>query len=82
MTEPRKDRLVGSGTVAERLAVSVRTLWRMVQQGRFPAPIRYNRKLVRWPEAVVDAWLEAERQKNFGAWDIMSRVGADAEHQA
>lgn len=66
MSEPVKDRLVGSDVVAERLAVSVRTVWRMVKQGRFPAPIRYNRKLVRWPETVVDAWLETEKHKIAG----------------
>jgi prophage regulatory protein len=66
MSEPSKQRFVRSAAVAERLAVSVRTLWRMVREGRFPAPIRYNRKLVRWPESVVDAWLEAERRHNFG----------------
>jgi excisionase family DNA binding protein len=66
MSEPGQQRFVRTEEVAERLAISVRTLWRMVREGRFPGPIRYNRKLVRWPASVVDAWLEAERQKNFG----------------
>lgn len=66
MAERAEERWLVSGEVAARLALSVRTLWRMVQQGQFPAPIRYNRKLVRWPQTVVDVWLEAERKKHFG----------------
>jgi predicted DNA-binding transcriptional regulator AlpA len=40
--------LLTSHQVADRLSISVRTLWRMVRAGTFPQPIRYNRKLVRW----------------------------------
>ncbi len=34
--------------VADRLSVGVRTLWRMVERGEVPQPIRFNRKLIRW----------------------------------
>jgi excisionase family DNA binding protein len=51
--------LLTSQQVAERLAVSVRTLWRLVARGDFPPPIRYNRKLVRWKTDEVDRYLEA-----------------------
>ncbi len=39
---------VSSRQIAERLGVTVRTIWRMVKEGRLPQPIRYNRKIVRW----------------------------------
>jgi excisionase family DNA binding protein len=50
--------LLTSQQVADRLAVSVRTLWRLVDRGVFPKPIRYNRKLVRWKSGDVDHYLE------------------------
>jgi len=45
--------LLTSQQVARRLSLSVRTLWRLVRAGKFPQPIRYNRKLVRWKNADV-----------------------------
>ena len=47
--DPRsKPDLMTSQQVANRLAVSIRTLWRLVRAGKVPQPVRYNRKLVRW----------------------------------
>jgi excisionase family DNA binding protein len=51
--------LLTSQQVADRLSVSVRTLWRLVARGIFPQPIRYNRKLVRWKAAEVNRYIEA-----------------------
>lgn len=58
-----RERLMTSREVSNRLAVSIRTLWRMVASGRFPPPIRYNRKLVRWNADVVFTWLTNEGSK-------------------
>jgi predicted DNA-binding transcriptional regulator AlpA len=55
-TKPEPD-LLTSAASAERLNISVRTLWRLVATGQFPQPKRYNRKLVRWPTQVVRRWL-------------------------
>jgi excisionase family DNA binding protein len=51
--------LLTSQQVANRLAVSVRTLWRLVACGKFPQPVRYNRKLVRWKRADVVRYIES-----------------------
>jgi excisionase family DNA binding protein len=51
--------LLTSQQVAEKLSMSVRTLWRLVASGRFPQPIRYNRKLVRWKNSDVMRYIEA-----------------------
>jgi excisionase family DNA binding protein len=51
--------LMTSQQVAERLAVSVRTLWRLVASGKFPQPVRYNRKLVRWKTTEVARYIES-----------------------
>ena len=63
MMVDRPERLAGpelmtSQQVAERLAVSVRTLWRLVAAGKFPQPVRYNRKLVRWKTTDVSRYIE------------------------
>ncbi len=50
--------LMTSQQVAECLSVSVRTLWRLVAAGKFPQPVRYNRKLVRWKSADVTRYIE------------------------
>ncbi|MBY0230528.1 MAG: AlpA family phage regulatory protein [Gemmataceae bacterium] len=57
--EAEKAALMTSRQVAGRLAMSVRTLWRLVAAGRFPQPIRYNRKLVRWKSSDVNRYFEA-----------------------
>jgi excisionase family DNA binding protein len=50
--------LLSSRQVAKRLSMSTRTLWRLVAEGKFPQPIRYNRKLVRWRSDDVDRYVE------------------------
>ncbi len=52
--------LLTSRQVADLLAVSMRTLWRMVARGHCPQPIRYNRKLVRWRREDVERHVRGE----------------------
>ena len=49
--------LLTAQDVARRLSIGVRTLWRMVAQGRLPQPIRYTRKLVRWKATDIDRYI-------------------------
>ena len=51
--------LLTSQQVADRIGISARTLWRMVARGRFPQPVRMNRKLVRWKSRDIDAYIDA-----------------------
>ena len=51
--------LLTAKDVARRLSIGVRTLWRLVAQGKFPQPIRYTRKLVRWKTADVDRYIQS-----------------------
>jgi prophage regulatory protein len=56
--------------VARLLSIGVRTLWRMVAQGKLPQPIRLNRKLVRWNYAELTQFIQdlrAARQAKEGA---------------
>jgi len=56
--EQRRD-LLTAQDVARRLSIGVRTLWRMVAQGKLPQPIRYTRKLVRWKTADIDHYIQS-----------------------
>jgi excisionase family DNA binding protein len=51
--------LLSSRQVANRLSVSVRTVWRLVAAGRLAEPLRYNRKLVRWRSDDVDRFIQS-----------------------
>jgi excisionase family DNA binding protein len=51
--------LITARDVARRLSIGVRTLWRMVAQGKLPQPIRYTRKLVRWKAADIDQYVQS-----------------------
>ncbi len=46
--------LLTSRQVAQRLSVSIRTLWKMVKEGTFPQPLRLSRKFIRWKRTEVD----------------------------
>lgn len=49
--------LLTADQVAQRLSMSVRTLLRLVKADRFPKPVRYNRKLIRWKAADVARYI-------------------------
>jgi excisionase family DNA binding protein len=46
--------LLTARQVAQRLSVSIRTLWKMVKEGTFPKPLRFNPKCFRWKRTEVD----------------------------
>jgi predicted DNA-binding transcriptional regulator AlpA len=46
-TRTKEADLITSQVVADRLSISVRTLWRWVREGRIPEPIRVNSKVAR-----------------------------------
>jgi predicted DNA-binding transcriptional regulator AlpA len=50
--------MIPAAKAAALLSVSVRTLWRLVAASKFPAPVRYNRKLVWWQTAAVLGYVE------------------------
>ena len=43
-------------------------LWRLVNAGRFPAPIQVSARRKAWPEAEVDAWLRERMAERKGGW--------------
>ena len=51
--------LMSTEDVAQRLSISVKTLWRMRTAGEFPAPLTIGRRLKRWRPEDVEAYIEA-----------------------
>ena len=58
MTQDDGERLVSVREVADLLGVSVRSVWRMAEQGKIPQPVRYSRKMVRWQLSLILASIE------------------------
>lgn len=50
--------LLSAETLAKRLEISLRTLWRLRSGGKLPPPIRLG-GAVRWRTADIDAWVAA-----------------------
>jgi excisionase family DNA binding protein len=50
--------LLSAKTLAKRLEVSVRTLWRLRSSGKLPEPVRIG-GVIRWRTADIDAWVAA-----------------------
>lgn len=44
-------------SVERMTGLSKSTLYRLIKQGRFPAPLRMTRKAVRWRREEVNEWL-------------------------
>lgn len=56
--ETGSTRLLSADKLAERLDISVRTLWRLRAVGKLPAPIRLGGS-VRWRLDTIQSWIEA-----------------------
>jgi predicted DNA-binding transcriptional regulator AlpA len=52
--------LLKPASVASRLEIGQRTLWRWVSMGLFPEPdLRLGRKVVRWKASTLAEWVTA-----------------------
>ncbi len=56
------DRYLRRVAVQELTGLSRSSIYRLMDAGDFPRPVKLTGKAVRWPESVVTAWL-AERAK-------------------
>lgn len=46
--------------VIEKTGLSKTHLYRLIQQGKFPAPHKLSERVSVWDEAAIDAWLAAK----------------------
>jgi predicted DNA-binding transcriptional regulator AlpA len=60
------DPMIGLDDVSAMLAVSKRTISRLIKEGDFPEPYRISMAVLRWKKSVVLEWLKT-RQAPQGA---------------
>lgn len=59
-------RLIDVNNLAKRLDLSTRTLYRMLQRGHLPQPVRMGSRTVRWRLADVLAYVEGLEARQPG----------------
>ncbi len=57
------ERLLTSKELLQRVPLNRATIWRMVQEGRFPPPIQITANRIVWRWSAVLSWL-ADRESN------------------
>jgi len=55
-------RMIGRAQVLYLVPFSDTTLWREIQAGRFPAPVRISKQRVAWPETKVQEWIASKME--------------------
>jgi prophage regulatory protein len=61
------NRLLRCKWVCHDLGLSRTTLWRMVRDGRFPAPVKITGYAIAWRADEVAAWIDARPAAGKGA---------------
>ena len=57
MTIERLDRLLTSKQLTAETGISRSTIYRLLQNGAFPKPIRIGPRAMRWLESDIKAWI-------------------------
>ncbi len=73
------ERLLRRQEVEARCGLSRTSIYRLMREGRFPAPLRVGPRAVRWLETEIEAWLSA-RPRSHG--DLGNRPSIEALHPA
>jgi prophage regulatory protein len=68
------DRLLPCAEVVERVALSRVHLWRLVRDGRFPAPVQVGPRKIAFRESAIREWIDSR--------PIVEYAGADADQGA
>lgn len=70
MSEPTvgtAPRLLRRQEVEYRTGLSRSALYRAIQEGRFPRPLRLSKQTTVWPETLVNEWIN-QQLANYHAW--------------
>jgi predicted DNA-binding transcriptional regulator AlpA len=62
----REPLLIKADEVAHLIAISTRTLWRLVSTGQFPRPVQFGRS-TRWRVADVEEWIKSRSSDQRGS---------------
>ena len=57
-TNPSQDRILRPRELADRIGLSLATLWRLRRRGDLPEPIRLSPGCVGWRLSDIERWLE------------------------
>lgn len=59
MRNEQPPRLIRRPEVQDRVGFGRTTLYTMVNEGSFPAPVQLGARAVAWRESEIDAWIES-----------------------
>jgi predicted DNA-binding transcriptional regulator AlpA len=65
-TESSEDRLLDSEGVCEMLKVGMTTFRKMLEEQRFPQPIRISQRVLRWRRETVEVWIRDQETPPTG----------------
>lgn len=51
------DRMLRLSAVSERVGLSKPSIYRLIRDGAFPAPIQVGPRAARWPESEIEAYI-------------------------
>ncbi len=55
-------RLIEWSELRRRIPLSRSTVWRLIRDGKFPAPLRISPGRVAWPENEIEVWRAAQKR--------------------
>ena len=59
----KHDRALKDTQVREKIGMSKSHMYRLMEAGKFPAPMRISERCVRWSEKAIDEWIEARQSE-------------------
>lgn len=59
-TGARPQRLLRRAEVEERTSLRKSTIYKWIERGTFPAPVRLGGMVAVWPESDIEAWIDAQ----------------------
>ena len=63
-----KDTLMRRRAVEQRTGLGTTTLYKMMNQGTFPRPLRIGTRAVRWPESEIEEWISTRGRGVHATW--------------
>ena len=61
------DRLLRRSSVEEVTGLSKASIYRLMDEGSFPPPVRIGTRAVAWPQSAIVEWIEARKAEALRA---------------
>ncbi|MFT8932162.1 MAG: AlpA family phage regulatory protein [Acetobacter syzygii] len=62
MTSTPTDQMLTRKEVQDMVRISCTTLYRWIEEGIFPSPVKYTSRCVRWRQSDVQNWINQSAQ--------------------